>query len=57
MRAVVQRVARAEVRVGDELVGRIGAGLLVFLGIGVDDDARDAGALAAKVGGLRIFRD
>ena len=57
MRAVVQRVARAEVRVGDELVGRIGAGLLVFLGIGVDDDARDAGALAAKVGSLRIFRD
>ncbi|MBV8424160.1 MAG: D-tyrosyl-tRNA(Tyr) deacylase [Candidatus Eremiobacteraeota bacterium] len=57
MRAVVQRVARAEVRVGDELVGRIGAGLLVFLGIGVDDDARDADALAAKVGGLRIFRD
>ena len=57
MRAVVQRVARAEVRVGDELVGHIGAGLLVFLGIGVDDDARDAGALAAKVRGLRIFRD
>lgn len=57
MRAVVQRVARAEVRVGDEVIGGIGAGLLVFVGVGVDDDAQDAIALASKIAGLRIFRD
>ena len=57
MRAVVQRVTRAQVRAGDEVVGSIGAGLLVFVGVGVEDDSSDAVALAAKVAGLRIFRD
>lgn len=57
MRAVVQRVARADVRVDDEVVGRIGAGLLVFVGVGTDDDDGDAAALAGKIAGLRIFRD
>lgn len=57
MRAVVQRVARAEVRAGDEVVGRIGTGLLVLVGVGVDDTQDDALALARKIAGLRIFRD
>ncbi len=57
MRAVVQRVTRAEVRVGDDVVGKIAEGLLVLVGVGVDDDADDAAALARKVAGLRIFRD
>jgi D-tyrosyl-tRNA(Tyr) deacylase len=57
VRAVVQRVTRAEVRVGDDVVGKIAQGLLVLVGVGVDDDADDAAALARKVAGLRIFRD
>jgi len=57
VRAVVQRVTRAEVRVGDDVVGKIAEGLLVLVGVGVDDDADDAAALARKVAGLRIFRD
>jgi D-tyrosyl-tRNA(Tyr) deacylase len=57
MRAVVQRVRRAEVRVGDEVVGRIGVGLCVLLGVGVDDGPAQAGALARKVATLRIFDD
>ena len=57
MRAVVQRAARAQVRVEDEIVGSIGAGLVVFIGVGVDDGEEDAVALAAKIAGLRIFRD
>jgi D-aminoacyl-tRNA deacylase len=57
VRAVVQRVSRAEVRVADELVGSIGSGLLVFVGVGVDDRDDDADALARKIATLRIFRD
>jgi D-tyrosyl-tRNA(Tyr) deacylase len=57
MRAVVQRVRRAEVRVGDETVGRIGTGLCVLVGVGRDDVEADADALAEKVVGLRIFED
>lgn len=57
MRAVVQRVTGAEVRVEAEVVGRIGTGLLVLVGVGVGDDENDAVALARKVAGLRIFRD
>ncbi len=57
MRAVVQRVSRAQVGVGGELVGRIDAGLLVLLGVGKDDTPADAEYLAAKVVGLRIFED
>lgn len=57
MRAVVQRVSRASVRVGGDEVGAIGAGLVVLVGVGVDDDESDARFLADKVRSLRIFRD
>ncbi|MEJ7787557.1 MAG: D-aminoacyl-tRNA deacylase [Solirubrobacteraceae bacterium] len=57
MRALVQRVSRAEVRVGGEVVGRIGPGLLVLLGITHDDDAARADRLADKVRALRVFPD
>jgi D-aminoacyl-tRNA deacylase len=57
MRAVVQRVSRASVRVADEVVGQIDAGLLVLLGVGPDDDEPDADYLVDKIAGLRIFED
>jgi D-tyrosyl-tRNA(Tyr) deacylase len=57
MRAVVQRVSRAEVRVGAEVTGRIGHGLAVLLGAGDDDTDADLGYLVDKVVGLRIFAD
>jgi D-tyrosyl-tRNA(Tyr) deacylase len=57
MRAVVQRVRRASVRVGGEVVGQIGPGLLVLLGVAQDDREADADYLADKVAGLRIFED
>ena len=57
MRALVQRVSRAEVRVDGEVVGRIGPGLLVLLGITHDDDAARADRLADKVRALRVFAD
>jgi D-tyrosyl-tRNA(Tyr) deacylase len=57
MRALVQRVSRAEVRVDGEVVGRIGPGLLVLLGVTHDDDAARADRLADKVRALRVFPD
>ncbi len=57
MRALLQRVSRAEVRVGGEAVGSCGRGLLVLLGVGHDDDDAVATALARKVAELRIFDD
>ena len=57
MRAVVQRVSRARVVVGDEVVGEIGRGLLVLLGVAPDDSLEQVRWLADKVVGLRIFRD
>lgn len=57
MRAVVQRVASAAVRVEEETVGAIDAGLVVLLGIGADDDRVEAERLARKVAELRIFSD
>ena len=57
MRALVQRVARAAVRVDGEEVGAIGPGLLVLLGVGHDDDEATADRLADKVRALRIFAD
>lgn len=57
VRAVVQRVARAEVRVGPDVVGRIGAGLLVLLGAGLEDTEADVDYLVDKIAGLRIFAD
>jgi D-aminoacyl-tRNA deacylase len=57
MRAVLQRVTRAQVEVAGETVGAIGPGLLVLLGVGQEDDAVDARSLAEKSAGLRIFED
>ncbi len=57
MRAVVQRVSRARVTVGQEVAGEIAAGLLVLLGVGQEDSEADAGYLADKIVGLRIFED
>ena len=57
MRAVVQRVSRAQVTVGEETTGEIGLGLLVLLGIGRNDTEADATYLADKIAGLRIFED
>src|SRR5438034_3524846 len=57
MRAVVQRVSRAQVNVGNEVVGKIGPGLVVLLGISKSDAEADAEYLAAKITGLRIFDD
>jgi D-tyrosyl-tRNA(Tyr) deacylase len=57
MRAHVQRVSRASVRVDGELIAQIGEGLLVLLGVTHDDDAAMADRLADKVRALRIFAD
>ena len=57
MRAVVQRVSRAKVTVGDEVVGEIGSGLLVLLGIGSNDSENDVDYLLEKILNLRIFED
>ncbi len=57
MRAVVQRVSRAQVRIGDEVAGNIGPGLLVLLGVSNQDTSADADYLAEKIVGLRIFED
>lgn len=57
MRAVVQRVSEASVRVGDTVHGSIGGGLLVLLGVAADDDEPLAVRLAGKVARLRVFED
>ena len=57
MRAVVQRVTRAKVTVGGEIVGEIGTGLVVLLGVAISDTARDADYLAEKIVALRICDD
>jgi D-tyrosyl-tRNA(Tyr) deacylase len=57
MRAVVQRVSRAKVRVAGEIAGEIGRGLLVLLGVGREDSEANADYLAEKIVGLRIFED
>lgn len=57
MRAVLQRVTRASVRVEGETVGEIGHGLVVLLGIAHDDTAQDIQYLIEKIAGLRIFED
>jgi len=57
MRAVIQRVSRASVTVDGETVGEIGSGLLVLLGVSVDDSESDADYLAEKTINLRIFED
>lgn len=57
MRAVVQRVSRAEVRVANEVMGRVGRGFLVLVGVEPGDDAADVVYVADKVAGLRVFAD
>jgi D-tyrosyl-tRNA(Tyr) deacylase len=57
MRAVLQRVSEARVRVGGEIVGEIARGLLVLIGVGQGDGEADARFLAEKAAGLRIFED
>ena len=57
MKAVVQRVSRARVTVGDEVTGEIGAGLLVLLGVAQGDPPEAEATLANKIAGLRIFQD
>jgi len=57
MKALVQRVSRASVKVNDRIVGKIGRGLVVFLGVAQGDSKEDASYLASKVVNLRIFAD
>ncbi|RJQ83581.1 D-aminoacyl-tRNA deacylase [Amycolatopsis panacis] len=58
MRAVVARVTRAKVTVGDDVVGEIGEpGLLVLLGVHADDDSAKAAAMARKLHEMRLLRD
>jgi len=57
MRAVIQRVRSASVTVDEEVVGSIGRGLVVLLGVGLNDTEREAAWLAEKTANLRIFED
>ena len=57
MRALIQRVSSASVSVDGQVVSAIGPGLLVLLGVSVDDTDRDADWLADKVRALRVFAD
>ena len=57
MRAVIQRVTAASVKVGGQIVGEIGKGLLVLVGVEQGDTDSDAKQLVAKTIGLRIFDD
>jgi len=57
MRAVVQRVSRASVKVEGQTIGAIDVGLLALVGVAQDDNEADAEYLAEKVAGLRIFED
>ena len=55
MRAIVQRVTRASVRVGERVTGEIGPGLLVLVGVHRDDGAADVRYLASKIRDMRVF--
>jgi D-tyrosyl-tRNA(Tyr) deacylase len=57
MRAVVQRVSRAQVTVEGRVTGQIGAGLMILLGVGREDSSAVAVSMAEKVANLRIFDD
>ena len=57
MRAVIQRVSAASVTIDGSVRSAIGAGLLVLLGIGHEDDGSDIDYLVKKISGLRIFND
>jgi len=57
MRAVVQRVSRAEVRVNGRVVGKIARGFVVLLGVADGDNESDAAHVAERIIGMRIFAD
>jgi D-tyrosyl-tRNA(Tyr) deacylase len=57
MRALIQRVSRARVTVDEKVVGEIGKGMLVLLGVGMEDGKAQVKALADKLVHLRIFED
>ncbi len=57
MRAVVQRVSHADVKIGGQTAGEIDTGFLVLLGVGKDDTKANAEYLASKISGLRVFTD
>jgi D-tyrosyl-tRNA(Tyr) deacylase len=57
MRAVIQRVSRAEVSVGGKCLGKIGVGFAVLLGVARDDTEADAEFIADRILGLRVFAD
>lgn len=57
MRALIQRVAKASVAVGNETAGEIGPGLVILLGVSKEDDEADAKYLVEKISNLRIFAD
>ena len=57
MRAVVQRVKRAQVRVEGSITGKIERGILILLGVGEDDENKDLEYIADKIINLRIFED
>ncbi|HXD90991.1 MAG TPA: D-aminoacyl-tRNA deacylase [Candidatus Binataceae bacterium] len=57
MRAIVQRVSRAEVRVGEDTAGAIGRGFVVLIGVGRGDIDADADFLVDRIAGLRVFAD
>jgi D-tyrosyl-tRNA(Tyr) deacylase len=57
MRAVVQRVSRAKVTVENQVTGEIGAGLMILLGVGKEDNSAVAASMAEKLANLRIFED
>lgn len=57
MRAIVQRVSKAEVRSGGRLLGKIGRGFAVLLGVARDDREADADYILDRVVGLRVFAD
>ena len=57
MRALIQRVTSGRVTVGGELRGEIGPGLVILLGVGVNDDSAGVDLLVGKIANLRIFSD